>query len=327
MAAPIDLQRSAAGVVTVNSTAALTALRLGVATKVLGNAVFDIPGLTCQSPLDAFWRETPLPDPALTAAYLRALVGATQVAGGYYERRAQDCAIAGFVERLEQGPYPLPPLGAAELAARAPRPIDRTIAVTGVTDPIGVALARRLAAPGVRLRLFGAKELVARTAADCRHRGAVVETDVAADGAMPPDVLIANALRCTAGGPIDATEDGATIAETMRRRGIGTIVLVGPPIGVLGDGAVLRRRLRGSEVSIAVAAPSRCALRLAAWFGDAFVAAPGADLVAERVAVGLHRGREQIAVPGTPTVIARALRRLSTRARRAQPGASAFDPA
>ncbi|HTT79641.1 MAG TPA: hypothetical protein VMF86_08195 [Stellaceae bacterium] len=314
---PIELQRHAAGVVTVNSTAALTALCLGVPTKVLGNAVFDIAGLTCQAPLDAFWRKPPRPDPELTAAFLRALVGTTQVQGGYYERRAQDCAIAGFVERLEQGPYPLPPVGVAELAARAPRPITRTIAVTGVADPIGIALARGFAAPGVRLYLFGAADIVTQTAADCRQRGAVVETSAAAGGAEPADVLIAHAPRA-ASGMIDAMDAVAGVAETMRRRGAGTIALVGSPPGpTTGIAAALRRRMEGSGVLVAAATPNRLGLRLAAWLGEPSIVAAGADFLAERVAAGLRRGRRHIAVPGAATVIARMLRLAPSRLRRA----------
>jgi capsular polysaccharide export protein len=79
---PIDLLRHAAGIVTINSTVGVTALRQGVPVKVLGNAVFDVPGLTCQAPLDAFWHDPPAPDPVLMAAFLRALVGTTQVKGG-----------------------------------------------------------------------------------------------------------------------------------------------------------------------------------------------------------------------------------------------------
>jgi capsular polysaccharide export protein len=115
---PSELQRSAAGVVTVNSTAAVSALCLGVPVKVLGNAVFNLAGLTCQSPLDDFWRDPPRPDLEFCSLFLRALIGTTQIQGGYYEKRSQDCAIAGFVERLEQRPHPLPPLSAEELAAR-----------------------------------------------------------------------------------------------------------------------------------------------------------------------------------------------------------------
>ena len=316
---PIELQRHAAGVVTVNSTAALTALCLGVPTKVLGNAVFDIAGLTCQAPLDAFWRKPPRPDPELTAAFLRALVGTTQVQGGYYERRAQDCAIAGFVERLEQGPYPLPPVGVAELAARAPRPITRTIAVTGIADPIGIALARGFAAPGVRLYLFGAADIVAQAAADCRQRGAVVETNAAAGGAVPVDVLVAHAPRRAASGLNEAMDAVAGVAETMRRRGAGTIALVGSPPGPTTGiaAAALRRRMEGSGVLVAAATPNRLGLRLAAWLGEPSIVAAGADFLAERVAAGLRRGRRHIAVPGAATVIARMLRLAPSRLRRA----------
>ena len=38
-----------------------------------------------------------------------ALIGATQVKGGYHTRAAQEYALPVFVERLEQGLYPLAP--------------------------------------------------------------------------------------------------------------------------------------------------------------------------------------------------------------------------
>ena len=79
---PHELLCNAAGVVTVNSTVGVTALHHGVPVKVLGNAVFDVAGLTCQAPLAAFWHDQRPPDPALMDAFLRALVGTTQVKGG-----------------------------------------------------------------------------------------------------------------------------------------------------------------------------------------------------------------------------------------------------
>jgi capsular polysaccharide export protein len=118
---PNELLYNAAGIVTINSTIGVTALNHGVPVKVLGNAVFDIAGLTCRSSLDAFWHDPLPPDPELMAAFLRALVGTIQVKGGYYVHSAQDRAIAGFVERFEMRPYPLPALSATDLAARAPR--------------------------------------------------------------------------------------------------------------------------------------------------------------------------------------------------------------
>jgi capsular polysaccharide export protein len=342
---PIELQRCAAGVVTINSTAAVSALCLGVPIKVLGNAVFDIAGLTCQAPLDAFWRDPPQPDPALRAAFLRALVGTTQVQGGYYERRSQDCAIRGFVERLERRPYPLPPLTGAELAARAPRPILRTVAVTGVADATGAALARAFAGPGMRLCLFGAAHVLARTVVDCRQRGATVETFAAAaagslttalaacDRATPVDLLVAHApaARGAAGGGLAGVMDAvAGVAAAMRQRKRGSIALVGGGSGrAIGDARArlpeggawlayaggLRRRLRGTGVSVAVAPDGRLAIRLAAWLAEPGLAAVDADRVAERVAAGLRRGRRRIALPGAATAAARALRLVPIRVR------------
>src|SRR5205823_7889479 len=54
---PGEILCKAAGIVTVNSTVGTTALGSGVPVKVLGNAVFDIPGLTSQQPLDEFWNQ------------------------------------------------------------------------------------------------------------------------------------------------------------------------------------------------------------------------------------------------------------------------------
>src|SRR5262249_10009036 len=152
------------------------ALGSGVPVKVLGNAVFDIPGLTSQQTLDAFWHEPEPPDQQLTHDFLRALIGATQIKGGYYTRAAQRAAIAGFVARLEGGLHKLPPLGTAELAERRVREPRRTVAITGLADAGGLAFARASARPGVRLLLIDAADMLSGAAGDCRRRGAVVET-------------------------------------------------------------------------------------------------------------------------------------------------------
>jgi capsular polysaccharide export protein len=119
---PLELLRRAAGVVTINSTVGLTALTEGVPVKVLGNAVFDVPGLTCQADLDRFWDDPAAPDPQLMHAFVRALAGTTQIRGGYYERESKAQAIAGFVERIERGLFPLPPRSAADLPVPKRRP-------------------------------------------------------------------------------------------------------------------------------------------------------------------------------------------------------------
>ncbi len=268
---PGEVLRAAAGVVTINSTVGVTALHHGVPVKVLGNAVFDIAGLTCQSPLAAFWHDPVPPDKELMAAFLRALIGTTQVKGGYYEPASQACAIAGFVERLEQGLYPLPPLGEADLASRPPRASSRTVVVAGLTEGIGVALARAYAAPGVRLCLVGsAAETLDHAADDCRRRGALVETfDLAGraepaladclaalDRRMPVDTLVVHAgpraelvdRHLATGHPVEVEIGGAmrvvdAIGELMRCRGHGEIILIDSLAGRPATGdprAVLR---------------------------------------------------------------------------------------
>jgi capsular polysaccharide export protein len=101
--------RMAAGCVTVNSTVGLEALREGCPLKVLGNAVFDVEGLTFQGPLDAFWMQAVSPDPELADAFIRLLAGAVHIRGGYYTQDALDAAVPATVERLENGLPFLPP--------------------------------------------------------------------------------------------------------------------------------------------------------------------------------------------------------------------------
>jgi capsular polysaccharide export protein len=100
------LVENAAGVVTVNSTVGLTALRRGVAVKTLGTAIYDVTGLAHSGDLAGFWHEPHPPDREFLGLFLRALIGATQINGGYYTRAAQQQALPAFVARLEQGPLP-----------------------------------------------------------------------------------------------------------------------------------------------------------------------------------------------------------------------------
>jgi len=341
---PIELLCGAAGIITINSTVGVTAVHHGIPLKVLGNAVFDIAGLTCQAPLETFWHDPPRPDPELTRAFLCALAGATQVKGGYYVRAAQDCAIAGFVERLEAGLFPLPALSAAELAARQPRAKVRTIILSGVCDPIGLALARHLAMPGIRLCLLGSSVgLLDQAAADCRRRGALVETfslglpDNESLGELrsaveqdPPDTIIAYAGGC---GSIDRhfveRDIGSTmqligsLGDTMRRHGQGQVMLVSglAATEISGDqptiraavkayrtyAAPLSRRYRRDGISVSVAVPSQLALFVATRWRKPLLAALAPDRVAELVLHALRRRQVQLILPGTMTMMLRLL--------------------
>ncbi|GGF25190.1 short-chain dehydrogenase [Aliidongia dinghuensis] len=141
----------------------------------------------------------------------------------------------------------------------------RSILITGASSGLGAALARRYAAPGVRLALHGRDESrLAQVAADCIGRGALVEqisidvTDqaalaawiVAIDEAAPVDLVIANAGisggTSGLGGNRDPSRrilavniDGVfntiePILPRMRARGAGTVALMSSLAGFRG---------------------------------------------------------------------------------------------
>lgn len=73
----------ARGVVTVNSTTGTLALAAGTPVVVLGHAVYDVPGLTHQDGLDAFWRDPRAPQVELYEAFRRVLVARCLLRGGF----------------------------------------------------------------------------------------------------------------------------------------------------------------------------------------------------------------------------------------------------
>lgn len=98
------LLAGSAGVVTVNSTVGITALRAGRPLVCLGNAVFDVPGIAHQGPLRTFWTEATPPDAVLARDFLRVLAWATQVRGGFVSDPAIQIGAENVAERvLEDG--------------------------------------------------------------------------------------------------------------------------------------------------------------------------------------------------------------------------------
>jgi capsular polysaccharide export protein len=88
------------GVVTVNSTVGLTALMLGTPVIALGQAVYDVAGLTFQGQLDAFWHEFAPPDRKLFDAYIRAMTDTILVRGTYYADPGMSAAVTAAADRL-----------------------------------------------------------------------------------------------------------------------------------------------------------------------------------------------------------------------------------
>ncbi|WP_029059654.1 capsule biosynthesis protein [Stappia stellulata] len=88
------------GVVTVNSTVGLDAMRAGVPVKSLVPAIYDGPGLTHEGDLDTFWSTPQPPAPLRVQAFVRALAAFTQVRGSIHNRRGLNAAVEGISARL-----------------------------------------------------------------------------------------------------------------------------------------------------------------------------------------------------------------------------------
>ena len=100
----------AAGVVTVNSSAGLEALLSDCPVKVLAPAIYDVEGMTDQSPLDRFWSAPTRPDRQLVEQFVRALAATVQVRGTIYADDGLEMAVTQMSERILNNainaPYP-----------------------------------------------------------------------------------------------------------------------------------------------------------------------------------------------------------------------------
>ena len=95
-----QLSTSATGMVCVNSTSGTLALESGIPVVVLGDAVYDVPGITHQSGLDRFWQSAERPNPELYAAFKKALHAKCLVRGGLASASATEALVNNSVERL-----------------------------------------------------------------------------------------------------------------------------------------------------------------------------------------------------------------------------------
>ena len=92
----------ALGVVTVNSTTGTLALAHGVPVATLGQAVYDIPRVTHQAGLDAFWTAPEAPDPAVFEAMRRVLVHRCMIRGGFFSDEGLQMLVDAAVARIER---------------------------------------------------------------------------------------------------------------------------------------------------------------------------------------------------------------------------------
>lgn len=91
---------SARAVVAVNSTVGTLALNAGVPVKVLGQAIYDIAGITDGAHLDQFWSSPTPPDAALYEAFRQVIIDRSLVEGNFLSDEGQALAIAGSLRRL-----------------------------------------------------------------------------------------------------------------------------------------------------------------------------------------------------------------------------------
>jgi len=113
------------GVVTMNSTAGLSALHHGAPVKVLGTAVYDVPGLTSGLPLAEFFVTPGQVDTGLLAAFVRWLRHDNQVNGSFYKRVRALGTVSGL-DRAAFGP-----------AAEPTRPAEGELEEPVLRHPVG----------------------------------------------------------------------------------------------------------------------------------------------------------------------------------------------
>ncbi|RLA82231.1 MAG: capsule biosynthesis protein [Epsilonproteobacteria bacterium] len=81
------LLQNAKGTITINSTVGLSSLYHDTPTITLGNAIYDIEGLTCKGmKLDDFWHQQVQPDLELLEKYRAYIIETTQLNGSFYGR-------------------------------------------------------------------------------------------------------------------------------------------------------------------------------------------------------------------------------------------------
>lgn len=97
------LIRHARAVVLVNSSTGIRTLQLRKPLKTLGQALFDIDGLTHQGSLDGFWKEPGEIDPDLAEAFLKVLAASIQIRGVFFQEPGLSHAVDEAFQRLHSG--------------------------------------------------------------------------------------------------------------------------------------------------------------------------------------------------------------------------------
>ncbi|WP_240704805.1 capsule biosynthesis protein [Croceicoccus sediminis] len=98
-----NLEKQAArslGLVCVNSTSGTLALAHGIPVNVLGDAVYDIAGITDQKHIDDFWKNPTPPDEKIWKAFRKVLFDRCLISGGIASKSAVNTLIESILTRL-----------------------------------------------------------------------------------------------------------------------------------------------------------------------------------------------------------------------------------
>lgn len=95
-----DVIEGCDGMVTVNSTSGIQALKQTKPVVALGKAVYDVVGLTQQDGIDSFWRNPTTPDAGLVGDFVTALTATVQIRGAFFNEQGRACAVSAAVRRL-----------------------------------------------------------------------------------------------------------------------------------------------------------------------------------------------------------------------------------
>lgn len=88
------------GTILVNSTVGTSALNANCPVIALGEAIYNIDGLTFQGSLDDFWANASPPDKALFAAFRQCYIKQTQINGSFYNQQGIAMAVSASVKKL-----------------------------------------------------------------------------------------------------------------------------------------------------------------------------------------------------------------------------------
>lgn len=95
------LLRNASGAVLINSTVGISSLYHQTPVKAMGNAIYDLPGLTHQGKLEAFWTNPGEVDKTLFNQFRNYLIAKTQINGSVYTEVEGECGASGMIWSAE----------------------------------------------------------------------------------------------------------------------------------------------------------------------------------------------------------------------------------